>query len=150
MASRYQWLPSKAAAASDLCLNGTMNEKLKKLLNGRRKHLLLTAALKRKLPPLMGQDGKGDDAIVHVKLFCPYSDFTWYLTEYDPKDNQAFGVAYQALMVDQLPAGEFGYISIEELENMHRNGLPLIERDLYFTPTTVGEIRAKLRLKSAA
>lgn len=127
-----------------------MNEKLKKLLNGRRKHLLLTAALKKKLPALYAQDGKGDDAIIYVKLFCPYSDFTWYITEYSPEENQAFGLTYRDSMGDQCPAGELGYICINELETLHRNGLPLVERDLYFSPTRLGDIKATLRQRSAA
>ncbi len=127
-----------------------MNEQLKKALNGTRRHMLLTKALKRKLPALYAQDGKGDEAIVHVKLFSPYSDHYYYITEYDPQTNQAFGLTYRLAMSDQCPEGEWGYISIEELETVHCNGLPLIERDKWFTPTTIGKIKAKLLQKKAA
>lgn len=127
-----------------------MSEQIKKLLNGTRRHMLLTKALKRKLPAIYAQDGKGDEAIVHVKLFSPYSDHYYYLTEYDPTTNQAFGLTYRLSMSDQDPAGELGYISIEELETLHCHGLPLIERDCYFKPTTIGKIKAKLLQKKAA
>jgi len=113
-----------------------MNERLIKLLDGRRKHKLLTVALINKLPALYAQDGKGDKAIVYVKLFSPFSDITWYITEYSPEENQAFGLVHRTSMGDQCPTGEFGYICINELATMHRNGLPMVERDKYFSPTS--------------
>ena len=127
-----------------------MSEQLIKLLNGQRRHKLLTVALKKKLPDLYAQDGMGDEAIVYVKLFGPWSNCIWYITEYRPEEHQAFGLVYQGTYGDQCPAGELGYICMNELETMHFNGLPLVERDTPFQPTRLGDIRAKLRLRSAA
>ena len=38
---------------------------------------LLTKEIRKKLPPLYGQDGKGGKAIAYLKLFTPDSGFTW-------------------------------------------------------------------------
>ena len=42
---------------------------------------LLPQTIRRKLPPLYAQDGKGGKAIAHIKYFTPSSSWTWYLTE---------------------------------------------------------------------
>lgn len=91
------------------------------------------------IPPLYAQDGKGDEAIVYVKLFDPFGRFTWYITEYDPETRDAFG------LVDGVET-ELGYFSIEELESIPGPlpGMKRIERDLYFTPVTLGEVRMGL------
>jgi hypothetical protein len=98
---------------------------------------LLTKKIERSLPPLYSQDGKGDDAIVRVKYFHPMSGWTWYATEYDPKTRTFFGlvVGFET---------ELGYFSLDELEEARPLKLG-VERDLYFTPTTLGEIRKSLQ-----
>src|SRR6202044_3121831 len=47
----------------------------------RRNHMqLLTAELRSKLPPLYSQE-KNKDPTVHLKIFCPWSNWTWFATE---------------------------------------------------------------------
>ena len=93
--------------------------------------MLLTKELRNKLPPLYSQDGKGGDAIVHVKFFTPDSSWTWYATEFDGEDT-FFG------LVKGLET-ELGYFSLSELEaNRGPLGLP-IERDRLFKPTYLKE-----------
>ena len=41
---------------------------------------LLTEEIKKKLPPLYVQDGKGGKAVVYVKFFTPDANWTWYIT----------------------------------------------------------------------
>jgi hypothetical protein len=41
---------------------------------------LLTQEIRKKLPPLYAQDGKGGKAIAYLKLFTPDSGFTWWIT----------------------------------------------------------------------
>jgi len=94
--------------------------------------LLLTKEIIKKIPRLYEQEDKGLDAIVHVKFFTTWSNWTWYATEFDGEDI-FFG------LVDGFEK-EFGYFSLSELESI--NG-PLglkIERDLYFKPTKVKEL----------
>ena len=99
---------------------------------GTRKHLLLTKALKSKLPPLYSQENNPDPKAI-VKFFDPTSQWTWYATEFDGKDT------FFGLVVGH--GAELGYFSLSELENVRsRWGLP-IERDKYFDPTPLSKIR---------
>lgn len=78
------------------------------------------------LPRLYATE-KEQDPTVRVKFFTPDSNWTWYVTEYDPEQGLCFGFV---IGLDT----ELGYFSLEELESVHGpRGLP-IERDLYFTP----------------
>lgn len=89
-----------------------------------------------KIPALYSQDGK-EDPKVHIKLFTPASGWTWLLTEYNPDEKMAFGFAYNS----RNPEGaELGYVSISELEslkNRQLGGIPMVERDIHFTPKTL-------------
>ena len=94
---------------------------------------LLTKEILKKLPPINKQDGKGYDAIAYVKFFDPQGSWTWYATEFDGQDT-FFG------LVDGHEK-ELGYFSLSELKSYRgRFGLG-IERDLYFKPTTLKELR---------
>lgn len=95
---------------------------------------LLPKSLEAKLPPLYSQDGLGYEAIAHAKFFTPDSHWTWYATEYDPVDKVFFG------LVDGFER-ELGYFSLYELEKVKGHlGLP-IERDIYFEPKRLKELR---------
>jgi len=41
---------------------------------------LLPQEIRKKLPPLYSQDGKGGEAVVHLRLFTPDSSWTWLIT----------------------------------------------------------------------
>jgi hypothetical protein len=72
---------------------------------------------------------------VIAKLFDSFGSATWYLTEYSALENTAFGY------VTGLTYDEWGYISLNELENIrHSSGIPRIERDIYFSPCTISEL----------
>ena len=89
------------------------------------------AQLVSTMPKVYEQDGKGDGAIVSLHYFVGSAD--WWITERDISDeqHQAFGLA------DLGYGAELGYISIQEIINCGA------EIDLHFTPTTLGEVRAK-------
>lgn len=115
---------------------------------------LLTKPIERALPPLYSQDGKGGDAIVHLKLFTAWGRGTWYFTEAnailadgtevpmtDPRaadrsDVMLFGYCLSNLGED---CDEYGYSLLSEFER-----LPVIERDRHFAPTQLGELVPKL------
>ena len=97
---------------------------------------LLTKEIRKKLPPLYSQDGKGGKAVVHVKYFCPDSSYTFYATEFDGEDT-FFGLVDGHFK-------ELGYFSLSELESVKGPmGLP-IERDLYWQPKTLEEIAPEM------
>lgn len=93
---------------------------------GLRRHKLVTAEARKALPPLYSQDGKGQDALVYLKLFGP-GRITLYVTEFDGEDT-FFGYMLSPLGED---CDEFGYSSLAELASIFR-GYPLIERDCYW------------------
>ena len=97
---------------------------------------LLTKQIRRKLPPLYAQDGKGGQAVVYVKYFTPWTNWTWYATEFDG-DDTFFG------LVDGLEK-ELGYFSLNELEEINGPGGLKIERDLYWNPRTLKEIAPEM------
>jgi hypothetical protein len=47
---------------------------------------LLTDELRKTLPPLYAQE-KEKDPIVHLKLFTPWTGWTWYITEGSPEED---------------------------------------------------------------
>lgn len=86
----------------------------------------------KNMPKVYEQDGKGDEAVVHLHYFLNGMD--WYITERDfelGEQIQAFGLADLGMGYPEL-----GYISIEELV---ANGAEL---DLYWTPKTLGEVKS--------
>lgn len=94
---------------------------------------LLPEAIKRRLPKLYEQERKGEDAVVYLKLFDPCSQWTWYATEFDGVDT------FFGLVVGNFV--EYGCFSLSELKK-YRNRYELgIERDLYFMPMTLREIK---------
>jgi len=95
---------------------------------------LLTKAIEKQIPALYEQDGLGKDAIAYVKFFTPWSNWTWYGTEYDPKTKEFFG------LVDGLDS-ELGYFSLTELESITGPGGLKIERDLHFSPTKLRNLK---------
>lgn len=69
--------------------------------------------------------------MVICKFFTPDSSWTWYVIEFDGEDS-FFGyvVGFEK---------ELGYFSLSELQEV-RGGLP-IERDLYFDPIPLSEVK---------
>lgn len=93
---------------------------------------LLTKELREKLPKLYATENV-KDPIAQVKFFTPWSSWTWYATEYDGEDT-FFGLVYGF-------ERELGYSSLSELEKTRGPMGLRIERDLYFTPKPLSELR---------
>lgn len=97
---------------------------------------LLPQELRSKLPPLYATENE-KDPMVWVKFFYPDFSWTWYGIEFDGTDT-FFGLVDG----DEM---ELGYFSLTDLQrNQGALGLSL-ERDLYFTPCRLPELRARLR-----
>jgi hypothetical protein len=97
---------------------------------------LLTEELKSKLPKL-GETGEEPEAL--VKLFTPWANWTWFICEYDPETERAFG------LVDGHEVG-IGYFSLAEIRGITGPGGLKIERDLHWTPKRISEIKNKLEV----
>lgn len=102
---------------------------------------LLTQELIDQLPKIYEQDGKNGDAIIYIKYFTPDSSFTWYVLEGQPVPAITGDYEEFEFFVDSGNFKEYGNFVLSELEQ-GRGGLGLpIERDLYFKPCKVSEVR---------
>jgi hypothetical protein len=101
---------------------------------------LLTKEFRQKLPPLHGQHDKAYEAVALVKFFLPGSSWTWYASGFDGTDT-FFGV------VAGVTVG-LGYFSLAELQGIGGKSLLPVERDLYYTPKTLGELLEQHRPKA--
>lgn len=97
---------------------------------------LLTKVISKKIPALYAQDGKGDDSIAYLKLFLPWSSWTWYITEMNPETEECFG------LVDGFER-ELGYFNLSELASITGPFGLKIERDLAFKPTPLSKLLQK-------
>jgi DUF2958 family protein len=83
-----------------------------------------------------------EDPIIQVKFFTPWSSWTWYAIEYDGADlffGFVIGGPWQA-----GHEAELGYFSLAELTAVRGPGGIRIERDLYFEPVSLSEVRAAI------
>jgi hypothetical protein len=93
---------------------------------------LLTKDLLKKLPPLYATENEADP-MVWVKFFYPDFSWTWYGIEFDGKD------FFFGWVDGDFP--ELGYFSLAELRQTRgKLGCP-IERDLYFKPCRLSEVK---------
>ena len=95
---------------------------------------LMTKEIEKKIPALYTQDGKKGEAVIHVKFFTPWSDWTWYGLEYSKEDGLFFGLVQNKYGV------EYGYFSLEELEEVKGPCGLKIERDMHFGTPKVKEV----------
>ena len=96
-------------------------------------HVLMPDWLAADVPALYATEGT-DDPVVRCKWFTPDSSWTWYVLEYSPLERLAFG------LVDGHEK-ELGYFSLTELESVRGHLGLKIERDLYFTPCPLSDVR---------
>jgi hypothetical protein len=106
---------------------------------------LLTQEIRRKLPGLYSQDGKGGKAIAHVKFFTPDSSWIWWATEGSPvRDGSGQEIDFQFFGLVEGHVKELGYFNLSELEEVRGPmGLP-IERDLHWQPKPLEEIAPEM------
>lgn len=99
---------------------------------------LMTKELEAKIPALYSTESvEMQDKVLIAKFFDPTGSWTWYVAEgrREEGDYLFFG------LVDGMER-EWGYFSLNELQSVKgRFGLG-IERDLYFTPCKVSELRS--------
>ena len=83
--------------------------------------------------PRLGATEGTPNPTVKVKLFCPWSMWTWYVVEANLETGDAYGyvVGHER---------EIGYFSLKEMASIKgRFGLT-IERDLHWTPTGLKDV----------
>jgi hypothetical protein len=98
---------------------------------------LLTNNMRERLPELYANEELGLEARAQVKFFTPDAGWTWYASEFDGDD-----IFFGLVIGHEI---ELGYFSLKELEEVRGPlGLP-IERDRYFEPTSLRELRDQHR-----
>ena len=108
--------------------------------SGLRRHKLMTKELGETIPALgrqRGRRGLRRRARTWPSCSAPYTGWTWYITEWDAGDRpECFGLV-------QGFETELGYFSTltELAEATVFGGVPAVERDLYWEPKALGEIR---------
>ena len=105
--------------------------------SGLRRQKLMTKELGETIPALYANENVKDydTVLAHAKLFSPYNGWTWYITEWEAETGTCFGLV-------QGFEEELGYFDLTELAEVTVfGGVPAVERDLYWKPTTLGEIR---------
>lgn len=94
---------------------------------------LLTEDDHQKIPSLYATENE-TDPMVYVKFFTPDGSWSWFILEYDIDERLCFGY------VEGFER-EFGYFSLDELENV-RGGLGMgIERDSSFVPMRLSAVK---------
>lgn len=102
---------------------------------------LLTKTIEAEFQKIGRQEGEKDPIVV-AKFFDPVGSGTWLATEYLPEERLFFG--YVSLFNDYN--NEFGYFSLDELEQIKRPFGLGIERDRHFDPAPLSEVKRKERI----
>lgn len=90
------------------------------------------------IPPLYSTESTPVEAkVICARLFALASAATWFVAEFDPEEQVAFGYAD---LGDPVSA-EWGYVSVAELESLKWLGVPRVELDLHFTPTRFADLK---------
>jgi len=136
-------LPNERA----ICVGGdTVVTADKRAANNRIRGMeLLTEEIRKKLPQLYSQDGKGGKAIAYLKLFTPDSGWSWLATEGSAiKDEEGRELDFHFFGLVEGHCKELGYFSLSELESVRGPmGFP-IERDVHWQPKTLEEIAPEM------
>jgi hypothetical protein len=105
-----------------------------------RKCLIMTQEIRKSLPPLYANEKKApEDVPVLLKIFNPYGQSTWYITEFNGEDIM-FGLCC-------IHEKELGYVSLREIESVKigRFGWPL-ERDRHWKGSLADAYKEAARL----
>ena len=108
--------------------------------SGLRRHKLMTKKLGDTIPALCANENVRDydSVLAPAKLLSPYTGWRWYITEWQAETGLCFG------LVEGFES-ELGYFSLDELAEATVLGtIPAVERDLFWQPKTLGEIRRGL------
>ena len=93
---------------------------------------LLPGYVTKRLPPLYSAENK-KDPMVKCKFFLPMTKWTWYVLEFDGEDT------FFGYVVGDY--NELGYFSLSELKSIEGHWGLGVERDLYFRPQRLSEIK---------
>jgi hypothetical protein len=103
---------------------------------------LITADIRKKAPKLRSTSELKSSEVKVIAKFFGGAACTWYMTEYDPDVNLAFGF----VTLGDHEMAELGYFSITELSEIRfRPFGSVVERDMYFGKHTLEEVINSVR-----
>jgi len=110
---------------------------------------LLTKEIIQKLPKLYSQENEKDPMVI-CKFFDPTGSWTWYVIEGEEQEYD-YGADYLFFGYVVGFESELGYFTLNQLETAKQGltglaGLP-IERDLYFTPCRLSEVKKEHQIE---
>lgn len=95
---------------------------------------LITKEIEKQVPAIgKNANSKMTDLKFWVKLFCPWSNWTWWVAEADFKTGECFG------LVEGFER-ELGYFDLNELMAIRGPGGLKIERDRFFEPKLYADL----------
>lgn len=98
---------------------------------------LIPISLRASIPTLYEtEDTK--DPLCHIKLFTPDSNWTWYVIELFKEDMDTCYGYVQGL------ENELGYFSLKELRTIKGFLGLAVERDVFFKPTSLSQIKKSI------
>jgi len=98
------------------------------------KQKLLTKENLRNLPSLYTNENQPIGCeVAQVKFFTPWTNWTWYVTEYNPETRIFFGLVVGHEV-------ELGYFSLDEIESVRGPFGLRIERDMHFKPVPLSNV----------
>ena len=101
---------------------------------------LLPEELKKALPALYSQESSGSPK-AYAKFFTPDAEWTWLVTEGSEEEDGDWLLFGYVIGLEE----EWGYFSLSEIAGI-RGPLRLpVERDLWFRPEPIDEVRRRER-----
>lgn len=97
---------------------------------------LMTKEVEARIPALYSQE-KNPNPTVQAKFFTPWSNWTWYVTEGEKQEDGDW--LFFGYVVGQEK--ELGYFTLSELASVRGRFNLKIERDMWFTPTPLSDIK---------
>ena len=109
--------------------------------------MLLTKELKMQIPALYSQENVKDPMVI-CKFFDPTGSWTWYVIE-GQESEYDYGIDFLFFGLVVGFDTELGYFTLHQLETAKEGikglqALP-IERDVYFSPCKLSEVKEKHR-----
>ena len=97
---------------------------------------LITKQIENQLAkyPIYSQDNKGGEAVAVCKFFL--QGYTWYVLEANKNGND-----YEFFGIVDGEYKEYGYFTLSELQSLRGRWGLTVERDMYFKPTQVKDIK---------
>lgn len=97
---------------------------------------LITKQIENQLAkyPIYSQDSKGGEAVAVCKFFL--QGYTWYVLEANKNGND-----YEFFGIVDGEYKEYGYFTLSELQSLRGRWGLTVERDMYFKPTQVKDIK---------